>query len=129
MGVITETETVYLRQYLIFPGLLNFLLMPFNLCDRGGRGGGVKGGGMVSSFLSFLIELTCQHMGCVPPRHLEGPLAWLLISTSFEVFIGIISGVAQRWGPPWHRFSGSTVLGGWGSIALPWPFQAQMPSS
>lgn len=66
-------------------------------------------------------------MGCVPPRHLEWPLAWLLISTSselsplamsgFEVFIGIISVLAQHWEPPWHRFSGLTVLEGWCSIS------------
>lgn len=70
--------------------------------------------------------LNCQHMDCVPQGYLEWPLAWLLISASFElpslamsgfeVFIRIISVLVQRWEPPWHQFYGSTILKEWSSI-------------
>lgn len=67
-------------------------------------------------------------MGYVPQGHLEWPLAWLLISTSFElassamsgldVFIRTNSVLVQHWEPPWHQVNGATVLEGRNSVSL-----------
>lgn len=47
--------TIYLYQHLMSSVLLNFLLMMFNLCGGGGRGGGVREWN--SFFIPYIVHL------------------------------------------------------------------------